>query len=123
MLLMFEIDHLTDQEDYVKSQKFNKISAWLMVLDEANEKWYDQSYSSKQDELFGHLVHVYMRSGNEMEAVAQQVRETKDIYDRMVPALLDVGYAMVSQTKKHMFMLLAESLIIAAQNPFEKGRT
>lgn len=123
MLLLFEIDHLTDQEDYVKSQKFNKISAWLMVLDEANEKWYDQSYSSKQDELFGHLKHVYMRSGNEMEAVAQQVRETKDIYDRMVPALLDVGYAMESQVKKHMFMLLAESLIIAAQNPFEEGRT
>ncbi|MDR2270386.1 MAG: hypothetical protein LBF27_05705 [Sphingobacterium sp.] len=123
MLLLFEIDHLTDQEDYVKSQKFNKISAWLMVLDEANEKWYDQSYSSKQDELFGHLKHVYMRSGNEMEAVAQQVRETKDIYDRMVPALPDVGYAMESQTKKHMLMLLAESLIIAAQNPFEEGRT
>jgi hypothetical protein len=40
----------------------------------------------------------------------------------MVPAPLDVGYTMESQTKKHMFMLLAESLIIAAQNPFEEGR-
>lgn len=121
MLLLFEIDHLTDQEDYVKSQKFNKISAWVMVLEEANENRYDQSYSSKQDELFGYLVHVYMRSGNDMEAVEQQVRQTKEIYDKMVPAFLDIGYAMESQTEKNMFMLLAESLIIAAQTPFEEG--
>jgi len=124
MLLLFEIDHLTDQEDYVKSQKFNKISAWVMVLEEANENWYDESYSSKQDELFDHLVHVYMRSGNKMEAVEQKVQKTKEIYDQMVPALLNVGYAMESQTEKHMFMLLAESLIIAAtQNPFEEGKS
>jgi len=121
MLLLFEIDHLTDQEDYVKSQKFNKISAWVMVLEEANENWYDESYSSRQDELFGHLGHVYMRSDNNMKAVELQVRKTKEIYDRMVPALLDVGYAVDSQIDKDMFVLLAESLIIAAQNSFEEG--
>ncbi|RKO72580.1 hypothetical protein D7322_07240 [Sphingobacterium puteale] len=120
MLLMFEIDHLTDQEDYVKSQKFNKICVWLMMLDEANENWYDESYSGRQDELFGYLTHVYMRSGNNINAVEHKVRKTKDIYDRMVPALLEVGYAMESDSK-NMFMLLAESLIVAAQDPFEEG--
>lgn len=121
MLLMFEIDHLTDQEDYVKSQKFNKICVWLMMLDEANENWYDESYSGRQDELFGYLTHVYMRSGNNMNAVEHKVRKTKDIYDRMVPALLEVGYAMESEISKNMFMLLAESLIVAAQDPYEEG--
>lgn len=121
MLLMFEIDHLTDQEDYVKSQKFNKISAWLMVLDETIENWYDQTYS-KEEEQYSNLTYIYMRSGNNMRAVEQKVRKTKEIYDKMVPALLNVGYAMESQTKKSMFMLLAESLIITARNPFEEGR-
>lgn len=37
-----------------------------------------------------------------------------------MPALLNVGYAVESQTEKHMFMLLAESLIIGAQNRFEE---
>ncbi|MNM86270.1 hypothetical protein D3C81_984150 [compost metagenome] len=121
MLLMFEIDHLTDQEDYVKSQKFNKISAWLMVLDETIENWYDQT-CSKEEEQYSDLTYIYMRSGNNMKAVEQKVRKTKEIYDKMVPALLNVGYAMESQTKKSMFMLLAESLIITARNPFEEGR-
>lgn len=120
MLLLFEIDHLTDKEDYVKSQKYNKISTWVMVLEETIENWYDQTYS-KEEEQFSDLTHIYMRSGNNMNAVEQKVRKTKDIYDRMVPALLEVGHAMESQTKKHMFMLLAESLIVAAQDPFEEG--
>jgi len=90
-------------------------------LDETIENWYDQTYS-KEEEQYSNLTYIYMRSGNNMKAVEQKVRKTKEIYDKMVPALLNVGYAMESQTKKSMFMLLAESLIITARNPFEEGR-
>ncbi|WON95065.1 hypothetical protein [Sphingobacterium sp. UGAL515B_05] len=122
MLLMFEIEHLTGQESYVKSQKFNKISAWVMVLEEAVEKFYDQSYSGKQEKIVDNLVLIYMQSGNDIKAVEHKVRKSKRIYDQMVPALLHVGNDMESLTKKSMFMLVAESLIIAAtQNPFEEG--
>ncbi|QQT62636.1 hypothetical protein I6I97_02110 [Sphingobacterium multivorum] len=122
MLLMFEIEHLTGQKDYVKSQKFNKISAWVMVLEEAIEKFYDSSYSSKQQKLFDHLVNIYMQSGNDMKAVKHKARKTKRIYDEMVPALLHVGNGIESLTKKNMFMLVSESLIVAAtQDPFEEG--
>ncbi len=122
ILLMFEIEHLADQKHYVERQKFNKICTWVMVLEETIEKWYDHAYSdSEQQKLFDRLVHIYMRSGNNMNAVEQKVRKLKEIYDRMVPALFHAGYAMESQTKKHIFMLLAESLIIAAQNPYEEG--
>ncbi len=126
MLLMFEIEHLTGQEDYVKSQKFNKISAWVMTLEEATENWYSQSYSqsysSKQQKIFDHLVNIYMQSGNDMKAVERKARKTKRIYDQMGPVLLHVGNDMVSLTKKNMFMLVAESLIIAAtQDTFEEG--
>ncbi|MDM1295308.1 hypothetical protein HX021_13550 [Sphingobacterium sp. N143] len=123
-LLMFEIEHLTDQKHYVERQKFNKISTWVMVLEDAIEEWYNYPYSdSEQQKLIDYLVHVYMRSGDNMNAVEQKVGKTKEIYDMLVPTLLDAGYAIESQTKKHMFMLLAESLIIAAQNPYEEGGT
>jgi len=122
MLLLFEIDHMTHQMSYVKSQKFNKISAWVMALEEAIENWYDEPYSNKQEKLFDSLMNVYMQSGHDMKAVVHKVRKTKRVYDQMVPALLDVGHALESQTKKNMFILVAESLIIAAtQNPFEGG--
>ncbi|WP_367210065.1 hypothetical protein [Sphingobacterium sp. R2] len=122
MLLMFEIEHLTGQENYVKSQKFNKISAWVMVLEDAIENWYDGPYSNIQQKLFDHLVNIYMQSGNDMKAVEHKIRKAKRIYDQMVPALLHLGNDMESLTKKNMFMLVAESLIVAAtQNPFEEG--
>lgn len=122
MLLMFEIEHLTDHENYVKSQKFNKISAWVMALEDAIESCFVHSYSRKQQKLFRHLMLIYMESGNDMKAVAQKVRKTKRIYDEMVPALFHVGSGMKSLTKKSMLMLVAESLITAAtQNPFEQG--
>lgn len=122
MLLLFEIEHMTDQMSYVKSQKFNKISAWVMVLEDAIENWYDEPYSNKQQKLFDHLMDIYMQSDNDIKAVKQKVRKTKLIYDQMVPALIHVGNGIESLIKKNMFMLVAESLIVAAtQNPFEEG--
>lgn len=123
MLLLSEIEQLTDQEEYVKSQKFNKICAWIIALEEVLEYRYNQP-KSEQDALTTYLVHVYMAEGNDKKAVERKVRETKSIYDQMVPALLHVGYGIETLTKKKMFMLVAESLIIAAtQDPFEERKT
>ncbi|QQT31986.1 hypothetical protein I6I99_05290 [Sphingobacterium multivorum] len=67
---------------------------------------------------------AYLQSGNDIKAVEHKVRKSKKIYDQMVPALLHVGNDMESLTKKSMFMLVAESLIIAAtQKPFEEGES
>ncbi|MEN5058725.1 hypothetical protein [Sphingobacterium kitahiroshimense] len=119
LLLMVEIEQLTDDGDYVENQKFNKICLWHSVLEEAIDEWYDTCFS-KEEELISNLMPLYFQSPDKIKAVERKVMETKAIYDAMVPVLVDVGFTMESLLKKNIFLLTAESLIVAAENPYKE---
>ncbi|MBL1411435.1 hypothetical protein [Sphingobacterium faecale] len=114
LLLLVEIEQLTGDTDYVEKQKYNKICLWVLALEEAIDEWDSVEYTKEEDQLL-YLIQVYYVSSDKIKAVKRRVMKTKRIYDAMVPALLNAGYALGSVSKKSIFMLTAESLIAMAE--------
>lgn len=119
LLLLVEIEQLTDDTDYVERQKYNKICWWILALEEAIDEWDSVEYTKEEERLL-YLIQVYYESSDKIEAVKRKVMKTKKIYDSIVPALLSTGFALGSITKKSIFLLTAESLIAMAEKPNAK---
>ncbi|MBL1411527.1 hypothetical protein [Sphingobacterium faecale] len=119
LLLLVEIEQLTADADYVEQQKYNKICLWILALDEAIDEWDSVEYTKEEERLL-YLIDIYYASSDKIEAVKRRVMKTKRIYDSMVPALFNAGYALGSISKKSIFLLTAESLIAMAEKPSAK---
>lgn len=119
LLLLVEIEQLTDDTDYVEKQKYNKICWWILALEDAIDEWDSVEYTKEEERLL-YLIDIYYQSSDKIEAVKRKVMKTKTLYDSIVPALLNVGFALGSISKKSIFLLTAESLIAMAEKPNAK---
>lgn len=117
LLLLVEVEQLTDEDSYIECQSFEKISLWVMAIEETIDDYYGLTFSGR-DKKLEKLLEIYFESEKKWEAVERQVRKTKAIYEDLVATLLNVGHA-VESTGKVMFLLTVESLIAASENPFE----
>lgn len=117
-LLRMEIDCFREDESYIEKQNAHKIGYWILALQEANADLKKQFHNREKGPL-SRLVEAYYCSMDKMEAVERKAQSLKVIYEKIVQDLLTIGQAMEGEVKKEIFLLLAESLIVAAEYPFK----
>ncbi len=117
-LLRMEIDCFREDESYIEKQNAHKIGYWILALQEANADLKKQFHNREKGPL-SRLVEAYYCSTDKMEAVERKAQSLKVIYEKIVQDLLTIGQAMEGEVKKEIFLLLAESLIVASEYPFK----